>query len=204
MPGNWTISSWPRCTHHVFLSHCAEDRTRLVTPVRDILAQQGCLAWIDARDYPPGRDSFEVLREELLHCRHVIYFVTSKMLQQGRAWTGIEKGYGALLQQNLRYGANDICHIELPLFFLPQGHPDLMRSAYAPVIHKGRFHPAGRVTAAAGRWAAEEILRFVRNEQLWAAQIAQQMQHDPLMMKHFSADKNLQRRLRAEDPLSVP
>jgi len=33
MIGAWRVKSLPRCTHHAFLSHCAEDRTRLVQPV---------------------------------------------------------------------------------------------------------------------------------------------------------------------------
>ena len=33
MIGDWRVQSLPRCTHHVFLSHCAEDRVRLVQPV---------------------------------------------------------------------------------------------------------------------------------------------------------------------------
>lgn len=204
MPADWRIKHWPRCTHHVFLSHCAEDRQRLVVPVDQQLQAAACLGWIDLRNYPLGRDPLEVLREEVLLCRHTVYFVTASMLQQGRAWTGAEHAYAALIQRNLRYGSNDVCHVQLPLFFVPQGHLQLARSAYAAIRHFGVFYPPGRLDAGAVAWATNQILSFVRQEQQWAVQIAANMQNDPKMRAYFQQDNNLERRVIAADPPPVP
>ncbi|HUG90408.1 MAG TPA: toll/interleukin-1 receptor domain-containing protein, partial [Planctomycetaceae bacterium] len=75
MPAGWSITQWPVCEYHVFLSHCAEDRKRLVLPVYRRLQQSGITPWIDQHDYPSGRDPFESLRENLLRCRHIVYFI---------------------------------------------------------------------------------------------------------------------------------
>ncbi|MEX0867294.1 MAG: toll/interleukin-1 receptor domain-containing protein [Pirellulales bacterium] len=201
MPADWRIHHWPLCSHHVFLSHCAEDRNGLVVPVDQRVRDVGVLAWIDERNYPPGRDPFEILREELLSCRHVVYFVTPNLLRQGRGWTGIEKGYADLIQQRLLFGAIEVCHIELPLFFVPQDDPLLVRSAYAAIRHKGVYCPPD---ADAVDWASDQILQFVYQEQSWASALAINYEGDPVMRSYFDDDDHLARRIKGIDPLPIP
>ncbi len=47
MIGDWTVHHLPRCTHYVFLSHCAEDRERLVQPVNNALENSKYSPWLD-------------------------------------------------------------------------------------------------------------------------------------------------------------
>lgn len=82
MIGDWAIHHLPRCTHQVFLSHCAEDRDRLVVPVYNALENAEYFPWLDKHHYPVGQGAFEALREGILHCRHIVYFVTSRFLSQ--------------------------------------------------------------------------------------------------------------------------
>lgn len=91
MPAQWRIEHWPSCVAHTFLSHCAEDRDHLVVPVYEELLRRRIVPWIDRKHYPLGRDAMEALQDELLKCRHVIYFVTPAMLNQGRGWAGTER-----------------------------------------------------------------------------------------------------------------
>lgn len=176
----------------------------MVLPVHEALQQNNILTWIDERNYPPGRDPYEVLREELLHCRHVIYFVTPALLRQGRGWTGIELGNTALIQQRLWYGSYQICHVELPLFFVPQNHAQLARSAYSAIRHKGIFYPPGRWDINAADWAARQALQFIQNEQRWALQIAAGYATDPMMQHHFGDEPGLHGRIAGLDPVTVP
>ena len=53
----WQITSYPRCEYHVFLSHCAVDRSTLVYPVYEDLMRRGIIPWLDREDYYYGRDS---------------------------------------------------------------------------------------------------------------------------------------------------
>jgi hypothetical protein len=87
----WTIESFPPCTHHVFLSHSAEDRQELVVPVFELLSRRGVMPWLDRHDYPYGRGSRAALRDSILPCRHTVFFVTPAMLRQprgSRSWRG--------------------------------------------------------------------------------------------------------------------
>jgi hypothetical protein len=52
--GDWRIQHLPRCTHHVFLSHCAEDRDRLVQPVYVALEEGKYSPWFDRHHYYAG------------------------------------------------------------------------------------------------------------------------------------------------------
>ncbi len=51
----WQIQSFPSCTHHVFLSHCREDREWLVFPLEEELRRRGVIPWLDRHEYPYGR-----------------------------------------------------------------------------------------------------------------------------------------------------
>jgi len=66
----WQLRSFPACTHHVFLSHCSEDRASLVMPLYEALQAQGIIPWLDLHDYPYGSRSFEALRNGVLWSRH--------------------------------------------------------------------------------------------------------------------------------------
>src|SRR5690349_5256766 len=142
MPGAWTISSFPRCKFHVFLSHSAEDRGWLVLPLFDALQKRAIIPWIDLHHFPLGAESFEALRESILGCRHIVYLLTLATLDNPRGWTSLERAYGGLLQENLRGPGLEYCHIELPLFFLPREHETLPRTIWQPILGRGRFHTA--------------------------------------------------------------
>src|SRR5262249_13519760 len=156
MIGDWSVRHLPRCTHHVFLSHCAEDRDRLVQPVYTALENGKYSPWFDKHHYPAGQGAFEALREGILHCRHVVYFVTARFLAQGRGWSSVENAYANLLQENLRFGSLELCHVQFPLFFVPQDYAILHRSAWRPLIDRGRFYPPGRMDGGAVNWAVQE------------------------------------------------
>jgi hypothetical protein len=70
----------------------------------------------------------------------VVYLVTAPFLTQGRGWNSVENAYANLLQENLRSGSLELCHVQFPLFFLPHGHEILGRSAWGPLVHRGRFY----------------------------------------------------------------
>lgn len=207
MPADWTIRSWPACTRHVFMSHCQEDRDRLVLPLGDRLEQSGCSIWIDKHNYPLGRaNAFEVLRDKLLECRHVVFFVTANFLKQGRGWTGVERGYSTLLQENLMYGPREVCHVQLPLFFVPRNHKALARSAWGAVVGTGggEFYPGGCCDAGAIEWARRTILRFVWQEQQFSLEVFDRMQRDSRMRRSLSSDPNLENRILGISPAPVP
>src|SRR5204863_9945 len=79
----------------------AGHRLRLVHPVFEVLAIAKYQPWLDQHHYPLGQGAFEALREEILRCRHVVYFVTAPFLAQGRGWNSVENAYANLLQENL-------------------------------------------------------------------------------------------------------
>jgi hypothetical protein len=204
MIGDWRICQFPRCTHHVFLSHCAEDRTRLVQPVCDALRNAKYSPWLDKHDYPLGQGAFEALREGILFCRHVAYFVTAAFLSQGRGWNSAENAYANLLQENFRLRSIELCHIQLPLFFVPQGHLILSRSAWGPLVQRGRFYPAGRVDGGAMNWATAEITDFIKQEEARGVCLAVQVQNDPGFQPWLATEVNLLRRIMCADPLPTP
>jgi hypothetical protein len=201
MVGDWKVRLFPRCTHHVFLSHCAEDRLRLVQPVYAALEDAKYQPWLDRHHYPVGTGAFEALREEILRCRHVVYFVTAPFLSQGMGWNSIENAYANLLQENLRFESYELCHVQLPLFFVRRDNVTLQRSAWAPLMPRGRFYPAARVDSGAMNWAAEEIGGFIRQEEKRGVLLATQVENDPSFKKLLKDEPNLLRRIMCADPL---
>ena len=204
MIGAWKVKDLPRCTHHVFLSHCAEDRARLVLPVFQELQNAAYSPWIDQHHYPAGQDACEALREGIVRCRHVVYFVTAEYLRQGRGWNSIENAYSNLLQANLHDRGLELCHIQFPLVFLPKSHPTLARSAWGPLVHRARFYSPGRVDGAAVGWATQQIIDFIKQEEKRGADLAIQVQHDPGFHPLLAAEPNLLRRVMCADPPPVP
>lgn len=191
MPAPWIISHFPRCEFHVFLSHCAEDRAWLVRPLFEQLKRRRIIPWIDWHHYPSGTDPYEALRDNILRCRHVVYLITEAMLTQGRGWVLLEKAFAGLLQDNLRYSSMELCHVELPLCFLPRPHAILPRSAWQPIVPKGRFSPLGNEID----WAAAEIERFVIQEQRRALDISTSGHHDPDVRAWINARAGLADRI---------
>jgi hypothetical protein len=204
MIGDWRVLHLPRCTHHVFLSHCAEDRERLITPVFRALENARYSPWFDQHHYPAGQGPFEALREGIILCRHVVYFVTAPFLLQGRGWNSVENAYANLLQENLRHGSMEVCHIQHPLYFLPHDHGVLHRSAWGPMMSRGTHYPPGRVDAAAVAWATREIVSFIQQEERRGSSLAEQIQIDPGFQPWLSAEPNLLRRIMGADPPSMP
>jgi hypothetical protein len=192
MPAEWDVRHWPRCDFHVFLSHCAEDREKLILPVRARIEAKHVVSWIDRHEYPPGRDPFEILREELLRCRHIVYFVTESMLRQARGWTAVERGYAELAQRVLSDGPLELCHVEIPLIFVARDHPTLMRSIWQPLLPKAVFYP-GKPRSSRERieWAAEVIAKFVRHEEQWGLDIGTRIEADSALANRFENDPNL-------------
>ncbi len=200
MIGTWRVRNLPRCTHHMFLSHCAEDRDRLVQPVFEALQAGGLYPWFDRNHYPKGQGAFAALREGIVRCRHIAYFVTAHFLQQGRGWNSVELAYGNLLQENLRFPGEEVCHLQLPLFFLPRNHAILQRSAWGPLVERGRFYTPGRCDADAADWAVQEIAGFVLQEQNRGPRVAEQLQRDDEFRSMLNAEPNLLRRVMCIDP----
>jgi hypothetical protein len=218
MPAQWRIEYWPSCEAHIFLSHCAEDRERLILPVYEELKCRHVIPWIDRHDYPAGRDAMEALREELLKCRHVIYFVTDAMLRQGRGWASAERAFAATIQQRLRYFDAEIAHIELPLIFVPVDDPVLQRSVWRGLADKAKCcpHPMprrgslGRTSSRSQQlqrwreehvqWAAATIESFVRQEERWAVEVGIRLEQDSRLRDEFRGDANLTRRILAQAP----
>lgn len=204
MIGDWRVHHLPRCTHHVFLSHCAEDRDRLVQPVYTALEHARYFPWFDKHHYPAGQGAFEALREGIIHCRHVVYFVTAKFLTQGRGWNSVENAYSNLLQENLRFASLELCHVQFPLFFVPHGNVIMQKSAWGPLIQRGRFYPPGRVDGGAVTWAHKAITTFIEQEERRGVSLAIQVQNDPGFQPLLTAEPNLLRRVMCGDPLPTP
>ncbi len=204
MIGDWNVRSLPRCTHHAFLSHCAEDRDRLVLPVFQALQNARFSPWFDQHHYPAGQDAYEALREGIVHCRHVIYFVTARFLSQGRGWNSVENAYSNILQANLHERGLELCHVQLPLIFLPHGHPILVRSAWNPLLQRARFYAPARVDGGAVVWAVEQIIRFIRQEEIRGTALAVQVQNDLGFRPLLAAEPNLLGRIMCADPPPSP
>ena len=203
MIGDWKVKCLPLCTHHVFLSHCAEDRVRLVQPVYKALEKNHYFPWLDRHHYPIGQDPFASLRDSIIRCRHVVYFVTANFLSQGRGWSSVELAYSTLLQENLRSFQLELCHIQFPLFFVPQDKKNLLRSAWGPLIKRGLFYPPGRVDSSAVRWATQQIIAFIRQEERRGASLADQVQNDLNLLTLLEDEPHLLQRVTCEDPVRL-
>ena len=203
MIGDWRVRHYPRCTHHVFLSHCAENRRTLVHPVYTGLQKDQYLPWLDRHHYPRGQGAFAALREAIIRCRHVVYFVTEEFLSQGRGWNSVETAYSELLQANLMQPALVLCNLQLPLFFLPRNHETLERSAWGSFVQSGRFYPPGKVDGGAVNWAHQEIAAFIKQEENRGHSLATQIEKDPSFQRILADEKNLLSRVMCAYPSPI-
>lgn len=227
MPSRWEILFWPHCDRHVFLSHCQEDREGLVLPVFEDLRRRGVLPWIDRHHYPLARNALQALREDLLRCRHVVYFLTPSALRNGRGWMATERSFAEAIQRRMTYG-DEIAHVELPLRLLPSNDPPFQRSVWRALADKCPDVPAdllrtGRckqffarliepLTGTAPlashwsdkhvKWCAETIMRFVTREEQWAIELGTRIEQDPGLERHFE-DPMLHERVLALSPARI-
>lgn len=206
MPADWTIDHWPVCGSHAFLSHVAEDRETLVLPVLEKLQSHKVICWLDQLHYPTGRDSHDALRDSLLRCRHLIYFITPAMLKQGRGWTAIESAYGDLIQQQLNLPTSTLVQFELPLFFVPITHPGLQRTSWRRLADRGAFHRFGRKAVAISPvdWAVQQIIAFIQREADQAMAVASRLPLDISLNARCQRDRNFANRLLAITPDQHP
>ena len=210
MASDWLIEHWPRCGFHAFLSHVAGDRDSLVVPVLQGLERGGLASWLDAHHYPTGRDSHEALRESMLCCRHIVYFITPALLKQGRGWTAIESAYADLVHRQLALPSSALMQFELPLFFVDRDHRSLTRSAWRRLSDRGAFfRPRTKKTTSGSRetdqinWAIDEITRFVRREENQSESVADRLQHDVALTERFARNPNLRDRLLGLAPVKL-
>lgn len=206
MPSRWEIDFWPECPYHVFLSHCQEDREQLVVPVFNELKRRRLIPRIDRHHYPLARDALQALRDALLRCRHVVYFLTPAALANGRGWMAVERSFCDAIQRRMVYG-DEISHLELPLLFVPLADPSFQRSIWRILADKCRIvdvspaEPSGW-GAAHIQWSADMIERFVIQEERWALEISDRMREDTLLQQHF-IDPNLRGRIICSSPPSI-
>ncbi len=208
MPARWTVSNWPPCEFHVFLSHCAEDRDRLVIPVYRELERLDLIPWIDRHHYPAGHDPFDALREQIASCRHVVYFVTPAMLRQGRGWAAVERCIASIIQKRLVLDSVNLCHFELPLFFLPSDNTVLPRSVWGSLApSSARYVDSRRSFSKQIDWAVSTISSFLKNEQRWADQLADDFARESTLRsslrRMIAGDIHLQDRILAATPAVV-
>jgi hypothetical protein len=166
----WRIDSFPRCEHHVFLSHCAKDRAGLVYPVHDELRRRGIVTWLDRDHYYYGRDSRAALRDGLLLCRHAVFFISLGMLDYRRGWCPMKLAYSGLVQANRVWGGATLLNYELPLIFLDRNNPELPRSAWSALRDKASFHHP--IDGDPVEWAVNQIADFLDREQRLAMNMA--------------------------------
>ncbi len=173
----WQIASFPKCTHHVFLSHSQEDRAALVTPVYDALVKAEVKPWLDQKDYCYGRPSREALRDAVLDSRHVVFFVTDAMLNSTRGWCLLELAYAEILDTNLSDRGGSLATSILPLFLVDQDDARLPRSVWQLLRDRGKFFPAGCATSMAD-WCQHEIHEYLLHEQVKSKKVAQLLSRD--------------------------
>lgn len=205
MSAEWSIRFWPLVGCHTFLSHCREDKQSLVFPVFEGLKRRGLIPWLDQHHCPTGRAALEALQDALLRCRHVVHFVTSASLNQGRGWNVAERTLCHLIQSRLTYQGAEFQHLDLPLVFVPLDNPALQRSVWQPLLERAVcWKLTRRPQETRVAWAIRMIRDFVHQEELWAEDIRKRLRRDSLARQHFGIEPRLLRRIRAADPAIVP
>lgn len=198
----WSIRHWPRVSYHTFLSHAAEDRQRLVYPVYRALQSEGVLPWLDRHNYPTGGTAVTTLFEEVLRCRHVVFFITPALLRQGRGWPAVERTIAEVIQQQLTFRGTEFSRVVLPLLFVPSSHPVLVRSIWQPLVERAAMClvSRGKRESRVG-WAVRQILNFLRENDRRIESVQRRLKTDQDARSHFAVDPNLIRRIRGTDPV---
>jgi hypothetical protein len=197
----WQITAYPRCEHHVFLSHCAHDSLWLVHPVYDELMRRSIVPWFDQHDYSYGRDSRTALRDGLLRSRHVVFFVTLGMMAYTRGWCPMELAYSDLIQSNFIYSGGTLLNFELPLVFLDRNDEDLPRPVWDALRDRGRFyHPSN---GDAVTWAVDQIVAFLHREQALALDMAKVVVPGQPVHDHLNGRPGLIERVTGFDPSPI-
>lgn len=179
MPSSMEIQSWPTPGFHVFLSHVREDRERLVEPVLNELISRNVIPWFDQNDYPAGMDPVYTLQENFLKCLHVVYFVTSSNVKQGRGWSVAERTLSSRVASHFDIGPRTIHHFQLALFFTPYNHNETLWSIWNPLQGSGSRcnHQLGSRNSI--KWAADEIEQFIITQQQYRLGSLTILNHDP-------------------------
>lgn len=202
MTPEWSIRHWPRVAYHAFLSHAAEDRRRLVFPVCRALQYEGVLPWLDRHHYPAGGTAVTTLFEQVLRCRHVVFFITPALLRQGRGWPAVERTISEVIQQQLTWRGTEFSHVVLPLLFVPSGHPVLVRSVWQPLVERSAMYLVSRRERETWTgWAVRQILNFLREGDRRIESVQRRLKTDQDARSHFAVDPNLIRRIRGTDPV---
>lgn len=172
----WQLTGFPRCAHHIFLSHCAEDRDTIVSPVHQRLLVNGVLPWLDQEDYYYGRDSRTALRDGILASRHVVFFITDAVLSTARGWCVFELAFAELLELTLQVSGGKLANVILPLFLVPQSDERLPRSVWQAVRDRGRFHQPADGDPV--EWCHNEVRGFLLREQALSREVSQFARQD--------------------------
>lgn len=199
----WQLTSFPKCEHHLFLSHCAEDRESLVWPVFERLQAAGVRPWLDRDDYQYGRDSRSALRDALGLSRHVVFFVTEQMLSTTRGWCVLELGYTEIIQSNLMGQGGPLANVFLPLYFVPKSDERLPRSVWQLARDRGHFYEESSGVDRVS-WSVQQLLAFLRREQQFADLLAKHVRQDARLKAHLSATDGLFDRVARFHPTRIP
>lgn len=197
----FAIDFYPRCTHHVFLSHSGADKATLILPVYERLRARGIEGWVDRHDFAYGRDSLTALDDGVLNCRHVVFFLTPAMLANPKGWCQVELAYADLIQRNLRTPSLDLVNVILPLLFVPKD--TLAPTVWRTVSDRGQPHDPNRHPDAVG-WAAEAIERFLRIEQGRAKQLEARRKRDDGFQRATALAPGLRERVTKFHPRPLP
>jgi hypothetical protein len=198
----WQITSFPKCQHHVFLSHCAIDRPGLVYPVYEALKRRGIIPWLDRHHYYYGRDSRTALRDGLLRSRHTVFFLTLGMMEYKRGWCQMELTYGELLQTNLVHAGGPLLNVILPLIFLDRKDAELPKTVWDVFRDRGRFHHPSDGNAV--DWASDQIDSFLHREQDLALDLAKVVVPGQPVHQALAGRPGLVERITRFDPGPIP
>jgi hypothetical protein len=198
----WQIQFFPACTHHLFLSHCREDRDRLVFPLYQALQREQVIPWLDRHEYPYGRTSFGALRDGILKSRHTVFLVTRGMLAQARGWGIVELAWADLLQENLHEPGGSLQNVILPLFFVPQTDEQLLRSVWQSIRDRAVFHTPEDGDPVA--WAVREIRAFLAREAELGVDILAWLQQDSNARARVESRQGFFDRVIARYPTPAP
>lgn len=198
----WQLHSFPPCTHHVFLSHCREDRRRLVLPLFKALRLMQILPWLDLHDYAHGRTTFAALRDGILQSRHTVFLVTPDMLAQPRGWTTVELAWAHSLQENLSEPGGALQNVLLPLFFVSPKHMGIRASVWECMRDRAVFCPPRKSDRV--QWAAQEIHAFLQHEAAFGLNVETMIQQDRTFRGRLKKRAGLIERVTAQYPTPAP